>query len=186
MATRPRIVIREAEERDVPAILELWREFADFHAQTEPAFTRKEGGSVYFALYLGERLSKDDSLVIVAARDRDILAYGMAMVDRRAAEFGGWPYGRILQLAVTGRARRQGLGHRLYERLKEWLVLRGVSRIEVAAFTSNPISPRFWRNLGFRTYLQTMFLDVEAEKKSIQEKPGSATSTERVEVARES
>ena len=26
------IVVREAEEEDIPAILELWREFADFAA----------------------------------------------------------------------------------------------------------------------------------------------------------
>ena len=39
------IEIREAKEKDISAMVELWKEFIDFHAESEPFFTNRPGRS---------------------------------------------------------------------------------------------------------------------------------------------
>jgi len=154
------IAVRRATRDDVPAIVELWKEFMDFHADRDPIFTRAVDGHQRFAEFITEEISADESVVHVAVQGERLVGYCLAKLARRPAVFRDRWYGSISDLAVTERLRRRGLGQLLLAATREWFVQQGVTRIELLAAVANTVSTGFWEKLGFRPYLETLFLEL--------------------------
>jgi GNAT superfamily N-acetyltransferase len=64
-----------------------------------------------------------------------------------------------MDLAVTKQWRRKGIGVQLFNAAKQWFDSSGVKRVEVRVATSNETALGFWRKLGFKPYMETMYLD---------------------------
>jgi GNAT superfamily N-acetyltransferase len=156
----PAVVIRKATEADVAAMVELWKEFMDFHARCESAFQRAPDGHEHFATTVRERLADADAAVFVAEDGTGLVGYCMARVNKRGPEFGGWEFGDIHQLAVTEGRRRSGVGRLLFEAVRAWFVERGVRRMELRVLRANPASTAFWRRLGFHPYMEALWQEV--------------------------
>jgi GNAT superfamily N-acetyltransferase len=154
------VVVRRATEADVQSLVELWKEFIDFHARCERAFQRVPDGHEHFATTVRERLADRDAAVFVAKDDTGLVGYCLARVAKRGPEFGGWEFGDIHQLAVTEGRRRCGIGRLLLEAVKAWFVERGVRRMELRVVKENPASTAFWRRLGFRPYVEALWQEV--------------------------
>lgn len=60
------IKYREAVEQDIPRIVDLWKEFVDFHKVRDPFFSRSKEGPENFGKFISENLRKEDAMVYVA------------------------------------------------------------------------------------------------------------------------
>lgn len=60
-------------------------------------------------------------------------------------------------IAVAREYRTKGIGKKLYEKAKEWFILKSVNRMEVRILKSNPISPYFWKKVGLTPYMEVKY-----------------------------
>jgi GNAT superfamily N-acetyltransferase len=153
-------VIRVATRRDVPAIVALWKELMDFHRERDPFFTRSRNGSEIFARFVEENVRNDAACVLVAVVDGRVVGYCQGMLDRHPPALAMSDFGQILDFGVTAEYRRAGIGARMFQQLCEWFRREGIRRIEVRHSTYNEIGASFWPKMGFKPYLQTLFLEL--------------------------
>lgn len=150
------LFIRKSTEDDIAAIVDLWKEFMDFHAARDRHFARSEDGHERFAEFISGRLESKISCVLVAEQNQDIVGYCLAMVAKYPPVFLCQEYGSISDLAVTAKCRREGVGEALVQGILAWFAERNIQRIEVRVAVSNEVSTSFWRKMGFEPYLEIM------------------------------
>lgn len=149
--------VREARSGDLPAVVKLWQESMALHAQRDRTFQPSAEGARLFEQFAAERLVSGRAIVVVAEADDQIAGYGICVLKQRPAWFRQQEYGAITDLDVSARFRRQGAGGYILHALCNWLVERGVQRVEAEVVTANELSLAFWGKHGFSTYSQAMF-----------------------------
>lgn len=149
---------RAAVVADIPQIVELWKEFLDFHADCgrDLDVTRSPDGHETFAAYLADLLEDEDYLVLVADDGERLVGYCIAAIKDHPPVFNARQYGFIQDMAVTAACRRRGLGCELFARAEAWIRGRGLNRIHLNVDTTNPVSQAFWKRLGFGDYMKTL------------------------------
>jgi len=150
-------VIRPATRRDIPAIVALWDELMEFHRMRDAFFTRSHNGSHIFARFVDENIRNDAACVLVATVDAKIVGYCQGILDRHPPALAMSDFG------ITAEYRRAGIGVQMFKALCEWFRREGIRRIEVRHSTYNEIGAQFWPKMGFKPYLQTMFLELERD-----------------------
>lgn len=152
--------IREAREEDVAALMELWKEFIDFHQSTDRFFTRTSEGHKQFGEFALDRIRDNNWLVLVAVVDRQVVGHCLATVKEHPPVFVDARYGYIQDIAVTQQHRRSCIGTTLFGKAVDWFKQRGVTRIELDATAHNQISQSFWRKMGFRDFMIRMSKEI--------------------------
>ncbi len=154
------ITIRKATLEDVPAIVELWKEFMDFHKERDRLFSRCVTGDKAFADFITGHISNDTSCVLVAEAGMDIVGYCLAIVEKSPPVLEIKKYGLIQDIAVTEAYRREGIGEKLLKEALSFLREKGLHRIEARFAINNKLSTEFWAKMGFRPYLETAFMEI--------------------------
>jgi len=152
--------VRKATPADLGAIAELWKEFMDFHRKRDEHFVRSADGHERFKEFIAGHLSSDNSCVLVAEREQDVIGYCLATLAKYPPVFETRDYGTVFDLAVTEHCRRQGIGQRLFETAQSWFSERGVHRIEIRVAITNKSSTAFWRKAGFKPYIEMVFKNI--------------------------
>jgi ribosomal protein S18 acetylase RimI-like enzyme len=155
------MVIREAVPSDLEGLVELWIELMDYHRERDPFFRRSVDGHTRFRDFVVTKMEAEEAILLVAEQHGTLVGFSMAMVRDYPPVFETIRHGFIQDAVVTERARRQGVGRRLYEETLAWLREQGVSRIELEVATSNPVSQAFWYAMGFRDSIKRLALDLE-------------------------
>jgi GNAT superfamily N-acetyltransferase len=153
-------VIRAASCQDIPAIVALWEELMDLHRAKDPFFARAPNGSALFARFVEENIRNDAACVLVAVVEERIVGYCQGLLDRHPPAIAEPEYGQVLDFAVTAAQRGTGIGAQMFKELREWFRCEGVRRIEVRHSTFNDDAARFWPRMGFKPYLQTLFMEL--------------------------
>lgn len=129
--------IRRATRADMPAILELLRELAQFEKLAPP------DGAGYARLVqdLGRRFD-----AFIALHEGRTVAY--AMVYERYSSFAAKPTLWLEDMYVTPNARRKGVGHALLDEVKREAARRGCPRVEWAVLDWNVGAQKMYETLG--------------------------------------
>ena len=151
--------IRSAAQSDVKSIVELWKEMFDLHKERDSHFTRSSDGHENYEKLINEGLASDDYHILVAETDKKIIGYCLANVAKYPPSFELKEYGAIFDLSVTRNYRRKSLGEKLLKEAYNWFSKKGIKRIEARVATSNDISQKFWRKMGFAPYMEILFLE---------------------------
>lgn len=149
--------IRQASPEDTAAIVEIWKEFMDFHAARDRHFTRSAQGHERFAEFISGRIVHDASCVLVAEQMQRVVGYCLAILSHYPPVFLYDTYGLISDLAVSASHRRQGIGKALVNQALAWFTKRDVSRIELRVAVTNDVSMAFWRKMGFKPYVELLY-----------------------------
>jgi ribosomal protein S18 acetylase RimI-like enzyme len=152
--------IRRAGTADLNAIGTLWQEFMDFHKQRDPHFARSADGHERFKEFIAGHMTAQTSCVLVAEQDGNVVGYCFATLAKYPPVFENRDYGTVFDLAVTQRCRRAGIGEKLYHAAEGWCAQHGVHRIEIRVAVSNETSTSFWKKMGFRPYVTTVFKNI--------------------------
>ena len=153
------ITIRKATPKDVPAIVELWKELMDYHKKLDPLFTRSTSGHKRFAELLSHYIDNNDSSVFVAMDGKNPVGYCLIKISNCPPVLKKQQYGELSNIAVTKKYRRRGIGKKLIKKVRQWCAKRGISRIEARYSTENQAAAGFWAKVGFRPYLKSTFLE---------------------------
>jgi len=154
------VVVRKATRRDLDAIGSLARELMDFHNALDPFFTRSADFDALFKQFVLKNIRSKKACVLVATVDERIVGYCQGMLEQHPPSIVNPDYGQILDLCVTEKYRRTGVGEQMFAAMCEWFRDKGVRRVEVRHSTFNETAARFWPKMGFTPYLRTLFLDL--------------------------
>jgi ribosomal protein S18 acetylase RimI-like enzyme len=151
--------IVSATDSRVFEIVELWKEFWDYHQKMDPQFfVMSEDGPSKFEEYLRGLIKSDDAQVLVVLDEGQIVAYSIAEICKRPPLAKHVEYGFISHLCVKLEYRRKGLGKRIVDKILEWFKSRQIDRIELSVVAKNQIAYSFWKKQGFEVFLHRMFL----------------------------
>lgn len=149
--------IREANRSDLPEIVDLWKEFMDFHRDYDNFYARSKDGPSNFHKHIEGQIESDDAALLVAEESGRIIGYAKIGISQYPPVFEVDKYGLISDVAVAEEYRRQGIGEALFDKSKEWFEGKGISRIELRVANVNPVARGFWSKMGFKPYMTTMF-----------------------------
>ena len=135
-----KIQINEATERDVPAVLDLIRQLAEYERMADRVTATEDQ---LRATLFGERPAAE---VLLAAADGETV--GFAVFFGNYSTFLAKPGLYLEDLFVKPHARGQGIGTALLARLAQLAVERGCGRVEWAVLDWNEPSIRFYEALG--------------------------------------
>jgi len=110
---RIHMMIIPATESHIPEIVEIWKEFMDFHSHLDLYFTRTDEGSSKFEEWLRSLMKSDNALVLTAKEDDQVIAYSLSQICKRPPLFTEIDYGYIYDLAVKSEYRRKGIGEQM-------------------------------------------------------------------------
>ncbi len=137
-----KVRVEAATERDVPLILRLIRDLAEYERLSN-AVTATEA-TLKRSLF-GARPAAE--VVIAYVGDE---AAGFAVFFQNFSTFLGVPGIYLEDLFVIPKWRRQGIGRELLVRLARTAIERGCGRVEWAVLDWNEPAIRFYRSMGAR------------------------------------
>jgi ribosomal protein S18 acetylase RimI-like enzyme len=155
-----KIEYRKAIEKDIPRIVELWKEFIDFHKARDPFFSRSKDGPENFGKFILENMSKDNAIVYIAEANGELVGHILATIQSYPPAFEIKRYGLVNDLAIASKYRRKGIGEHLFGMVKEWFTGKGMKRLEIEVAVSNEVSTSFWNKMSFRPYKEVRYLEL--------------------------
>jgi ribosomal protein S18 acetylase RimI-like enzyme len=163
MSDQHPVVIRRAEERDLPVLGRLGAALMRLHYAFDrerflaPGAHPEEG----YARFLGTQVG-DDVAIFVAERDGRVVGYVYAGIEPRSWKELRDVAGFLHDVVIDADVRRLGVGARLVETAAEWLVARGVPRVMLWTAERNATAQRFFERLGFRRTMIEMTREAPA------------------------
>jgi ribosomal protein S18 acetylase RimI-like enzyme len=158
------IRIRPATPADVPEMLRLWRKMMDHHARLEPRFRplpHPEGERAWEKHLREDILSNTDCHALVADAGERLVGQIIGTLPNPLPVFEAQTFGFVTDVVVDPTARRQGVGRRLFDALKDWFRRQGATHVELQVAHANPAAQAFWRGIGCKDYMDTLWYDLE-------------------------
>ncbi len=118
-----------------------------------------------YASFLGSQLEEPSSLVLVAARDDDVLGYAYAAVEGHDYMSLRGPAGVLHDIVVDPAHRRNGVGRMLLEATLEALAVRGASQVVLWTAARNEAAQRLFAGAGFRRTMLEMTRELDREQR---------------------
>jgi ribosomal protein S18 acetylase RimI-like enzyme len=154
------IKYRRGTKHDIPRIIELWKEFIDFHKDRDPFFSRSKEGPANFGKFIAENMSKDTAMVYVSEAQGEVVGYILATIQSYPPAFEIKRYGFVNDLAIASGYRRKGIGEHLFGMAKNWFIEKGMKRLEIDVAVSNDVSTSFWQKMSFKPYKEVRYLEL--------------------------
>jgi ribosomal protein S18 acetylase RimI-like enzyme len=154
------VQVRQAKEQDLEAVLELWQEMMNYHAQLDERLTPLPDAGDHFRQTLRGWMAQRERRVLVAVADHEIVGYAIGAILENSPIYALPRSGHVSDICVAPAWRRRGLGHRLFAGLRTWFRQRGVQTVQLHVASRNPAARAFWQDIGFVTVLERMTLDI--------------------------
>lgn len=148
-------IIRPATSSELTSIGRLGALLVQMHHDLDPRrfIAATPQTEQAYASFLGRQLDDPNIVILVAARDGEILGYTYAGVEGYDYMALRGPAGALYDIVVDPKHRREGLGRMLLDATLEALKARGVPRVVLSTAERNESARRLFASAGFR---QTM------------------------------
>ena len=147
------MIIRKAEETDIPIILELLKQVLQIHADIRPDIFIP-GTTKYTADELMELLKNDEKPIYVAV-DEDNVCVGYAFCQLQEQPFSNnmVPFKSLFidDLCVSQETRGRHIGECLFEYVKNEAKQLGCYEVTLNVWAGNTSAERFYEKMGMRT-----------------------------------
>lgn len=158
----PTVIIRRGTAGDLPAIGDLWEQLMAFHIARDPRFATSAHARADYLRHVSHCLARSsDHAVLVAVVDGVVAGLMVARVEYGGPIFQDPNFGYVVDACVDENHRRLGLGRGLFEAAKKWFRTRGMSNIRVSVASANPLAQAFWRDMGFRPFMERLWYDLD-------------------------
>ncbi len=148
-----------AKEKHIPGIIEVWKEFMEFHKNIDSFYTIKKGAEKEFEKFIREIIVADDAHSLVALDRNQIIGFSISRIMKHPPVFEKSEYGKIIDLAVKEEYRRQGVGEEMLSIIFEWFDAHDIKRIELKVASKNKVGYSFWEKHGFMDYIHVLHLE---------------------------
>ncbi|GLQ53534.1 GNAT family N-acetyltransferase [Devosia nitrariae] len=144
-------MVRDAEERDLDALIALLSDVQAIHAKALPDIFRSDLDADAAKGMFRETLGKQGHTVLVAEDAGQPVGYIWFEIFDRPANFYHHPRraGYIHHIGVSASVRRQGFGRALVEATRSRLADAGIDEVGVDYWAFNTRASQFFASLGF-------------------------------------
>jgi ribosomal protein S18 acetylase RimI-like enzyme len=136
------IVIRQATQSDIPALVGLLQQLFGIEQDFEPDPEKQRAG-------LTQLLDAPQAGVFVAESNGRIL--GMLTVQILISTAEGGRVGQVEDVVVDQGDRGRGIGRAMLSHLRQWSMEQGLSRLQLLADRDNGLALDFYRKQGWAT-----------------------------------
>jgi len=146
------LVVRRAEQRDLPALGRLGALLMRTHHNFDPQRFMSPGDDPEsgYGWFLGTQFRDPDVIVLVAERDGAVVGYVYAALEPISWKELRDACGFIHDIVVDEAGRRSGTATALLEAAMAWLRERGAPRVVLGTADKNEPAQRLFAKLGFR------------------------------------
>jgi GNAT superfamily N-acetyltransferase len=146
------VIIRPAEERDLPALGRLGALLVRTHHRFDPARFMAPGPEIEegYAWFLGSQLEDADAVVLVAERAGAVVGYAYAGLEPQSWKELRDAAGFVHDVVVEEGARGLGIGGRRVDEAARWLEQHGAPRVMLWTAEMNAPAQRLFARLGWR------------------------------------
>ncbi len=148
-----------AKEEHIAELVEIWKEFMDFHNEFNPFHSRREDGHKNWEVFLRKSMESELGLVLVCIDEEKVVAYSISHVKDCPPVFQHDQMGFISDMSVNEEYRRKGIGEMMLMEIFDWYKAQGIDRIELRVEPRNDIGYSFWRKHGFKEHVHTLYLE---------------------------
>lgn len=155
-------IVRRAALEDGDRLYGLWCAIRDLWVSNDRRIRMAPVGQDEFVAGLGEYFARPTVVVFVAEDGGRLTGFVSGGVERNAA--GRLPelHGTISYLYVAEAQRREGVGRRLFEALRDWVVQQeGVSHLEMPVLANYHAADGFWRAIGFSPFIERLWAPIK-------------------------
>lgn len=155
-------LIRPAQKIDIDSLIKLWEELTRFHSQLDSIFTPCKNATENYRTFVHSFLEESDSAFLFVAEEinsKRLVGYISGKITLYPPVFRIKQKGSIFDAVVANEFRRHHLGQQLFEKALEWLKKKEISRIELSVAERNETSQAFWKSMGFKPHMHTLFID---------------------------
>jgi ribosomal protein S18 acetylase RimI-like enzyme len=144
--------IRPAESSDIPALVGVHRESAEFHKELDARRYRIPNAQA-IAEAFAQALAASDTVIVVAEVDGQIVGYGQVRLlpPPSASSILQPRLGAEIGLAVMTPWRRRGLRTALMQAAHAWAVQHGAECMQLNCHAANEAAIRLYEKLGYHT-----------------------------------
>lgn len=158
------IKIRPGASRDVESVADLWEELMRFHVDLDTRFRTSTDARISMIRYLnGTVLRSRDYTLLVAEVDGCVAGFLIGRLEYGGGVYADPDFGYITDACVGSQYRRLGLARALFVEMKAWFQSRNLTNIRVSVAVANPVSKAFWKEMGFRPFMERWWYDLEPE-----------------------
>lgn len=143
------VQIRKVKWGDLPALVELWLEFMQYHAEIDPGYEMVDDAAERWVDYIRPKIEDDDWRILVAVSGEQVVGYTAAVVQEYPPVFKSPQHGFVQEIAVRKAFRKSGIGTLLVREAEAWLRRKGVPEITVRIDERNPASKALFKSRGF-------------------------------------
>ena len=158
------MIIRTATIEDYSALAAIGRESQALHHQAHPTLFQSDNEG--FTLeHVRMLLASEQGTIFVAEDEGHLLGYVFLHTELRSdlELFRPHVIAELTDIAVTTRARSQGIGQQLFAAARSWAREWDAERLELVVWEFNSRAIEFYQRQGMHTLTRTMSLSLEEE-----------------------
>ena len=155
------MIIRHAENRDIPRIYDMLGQILRLHAELRPDIFRSDREK-FTPEELEELFKRDDRPSFVAEEDGVCVGYALCEIkERQSPQFVKRRVLYLDDLCVDKSARGRGVGRALVEFLLGYAADTGADSLELNLWECNADAAAFYEKMGFKTQSRHMEIAIE-------------------------
>lgn len=150
---RIQIKIRDATEKDLKGIVELWDMLVEQHRTYSDHFALARDGRRKWARYLREKLTEPSTKLIVAEEEGELVGFMMCLLSPQESIFAEKATGVVSDAFVRKDRRKKGVMKEMLRVALKWLDKNKIKAVEVSVAAANLEARAAWGQLGFKPFM---------------------------------
>jgi L-amino acid N-acyltransferase YncA len=180
--------IRDANEDDLKAVVELWEMLVEHHRSYSDHFILARDGRRKWQKYLREKFDEISTKLIVAEEEGELVGFMLCLMSPQEPIFAEKVVGLISDAYVRKEWRNRGVTKEMLRVALRWFDKNKLKTVEISVAAANLEGRAAWAQLGFKPFVVRKRLDMQkshaqrlmtgkSSKKIVRKKKGSARKT---------
>jgi len=150
---RIKIEIRDATEKDLKRIVELWELLVEQHRTYSDQFAIARDGRRKWARYLRQKFTEPSTKLIVAEENGKLVGFMMCLLSPQESIFAEKATGVVSDAFVRKDRRKKGVMKEMLRVAMRWFDKNKMKSVEVSIAAANLEARAAWGQLGFKPFL---------------------------------
>ncbi len=151
------MIIRKANLKDVPTIVNLWKEFMKYHDEilikknkkVKPHLVKKKNAANIFRKFVRKNILSKNSIIFVAEIEGKLVGYSLNYIKDNIPIFNVGRIGYICDLFVKKEFRRMRISTKLKNESIKWFKKKGIKYASITVHNYNELAHSIYKKWGF-------------------------------------
>ncbi|HHN46514.1 MAG TPA: GNAT family N-acetyltransferase [Planctomycetes bacterium] len=151
-ADMPDITYRQAQNRDMAFVIELWEAMNKELAAIQQRYAVSKGGELVWGQWAGKVVDRKEGQIFIAETNNEVVGCIMAWLPKDNPIYAARPRGRISDIYVKPEHRGKGVATEMVKLALGFLEKKGAVAVEVNAPKGIDALARLWEKAGLEPF----------------------------------